>query len=123
MMPLFAKSGFGASLGAILGALACWSASVGANKDTPDARSLDTIVVTAKKLAQDEALTKQVEAALLSNPYFIGEHIAVTVKNGVVNLEGVVFDDWDIRIAKRISQRVPGVRRVSTAGLDIHDGT
>jgi len=122
-MPLFAKWGIEASLGATLGALTCWSASVGADKDTADARPLDTIVVTAKKLAQDEALTKQVEAALLSNPYLIGEHITVTIKNGVVNLEGIVYDDWDIRIAKRISQRIPGVRRVNTTDLDIEDGT
>jgi osmotically-inducible protein OsmY len=122
-MPLIAKWGVEASLGAALVALLCGTTSVGADKDSSDTASLDTIVVTAKKLAQDEWLTRQVEAALLSNPYLIGQHINVTIKNGVVFLDGIVYDDWDIRIAKRISQRIPGVRRVNTTDLDIEDGT
>jgi osmotically-inducible protein OsmY len=36
----------------------------------------------------------------------------VTIKNGVVTLHGMVFDDWDLRSAMRIAKRLPGVKRV-----------
>jgi len=32
--------------------------------------------------------------------------------NGVVVLRGLVYDDWDVRAAIRISKRVAGVKRV-----------
>jgi osmotically-inducible protein OsmY len=47
-----------------------------------------------------------------SDPYFPDEHVVVTIKDGVVTLHGIVFDDWDLRIAKRIAKRTPGVKRV-----------
>jgi osmotically-inducible protein OsmY len=39
-------------------------------------------------------------------------HVTVTVKNGVVTLHGIVFDDWDLRTALRIARRAPRVKRV-----------
>jgi osmotically-inducible protein OsmY len=72
-------------------------------------------VVTAKKLADpavDEAVRKDVEIALHSDPFFYDEHVTVTTKNGVVTLTGIVFDDWDLRAAIRIARRIAGVRRV-----------
>jgi osmotically-inducible protein OsmY len=27
-------------------------------------------------------------------------------------LHGIVFDEWDLRVAKRIARKVPGVKRV-----------
>jgi len=27
-------------------------------------------------------------------------------------MRGIVFDDWDLRTAKRIAKRIPGVKRV-----------
>ena len=98
--------------------LAGWatSASAGAAATPPPGR-LDTIVVTGKKLYDpvvDEKLTQQVAAALHNDRYFLDEHITVTVKNGVAYLEGIVFDDWDVRIARRIARKIPGVRRVVT---------
>jgi osmotically-inducible protein OsmY len=76
---------------------------------------LDAIVVTAKKrpdAAADEKVKRQVEAALHSDPFFYDEHVTVTAINGVITLEGMVFDDWDLRNAMRISRKIPGVRRV-----------
>jgi osmotically-inducible protein OsmY len=32
--------------------------------------------------------------------------------NGVVTLRGMVFDEWDLRAALRISKKVSGVKRV-----------
>ena len=77
---------------------------------------LDPIVVTAKKRQDrvaDEVLSKRA-GCLALNPYFNDEHVTVTIKNGVVTLEGVVFDDWDVRTAIRIARKIAGVRRVVT---------
>jgi len=60
----------------------------------------------------DEELKDKVDMALHSDPYFYDAHVTVTVTNGVVHLEGVVFDDWDLRIARRLSKKVGGVRSV-----------
>ena len=88
--------------------------------------SLDPIFVTAKKRAApvpDDVVTKQVEAALTDDPYLAISFLHVTTKNGVVELEGWVPEDWDTRMAMRIVKKIPGVKRVVN-GLDIAlDGT
>jgi osmotically-inducible protein OsmY len=76
---------------------------------------LDAIVVTAKKRSDpvpDEKMKQQVEEALHSDAYFYDGHVTVTIKDGVATLQGIVFDDWDLRQAMRIARKVPGVRRV-----------
>jgi osmotically-inducible protein OsmY len=104
--------------GAMVGALVCWTASVSAENNSASAVDrLEPIVVTAKKRAEpvtDEQLKNKVEVALHSDPYFPDMHVDVTVRNGVVFLDGVVFDDWDQRIAVRIAKRITGVKRVLT---------
>jgi BON domain len=111
--------------GAILTGLACWATSVSAGNLAPPAVDrLEPIVVTAKKHANpvpDEKLTEQVEVALHSDPYFYDEHVTVTVKNGVVLLEGIVFDASDVADAIRKARRIAGVKRVVT-DLYIPDG-
>jgi osmotically-inducible protein OsmY len=115
-----------ALLGAILGGWVCWSVPAGA--DTLGAQAgdrLDPIVVTAKKRQDrvaDDVLTENVQVALHSNPYFNDEHVTVTIKNGVVTLQGIVFDDWDVRTAIRIARKIAGVRRVVT-DFYVPDGT
>jgi hypothetical protein len=107
----------GALPGAVLGGWLCWATPVCADvPDSPAAASrLEQIVVTAKKVSvPDEVLTKEVQVALKSNPFFLDDHVTVTIKNGVVTLEGVVFDDWDVRTAVRIAKKIAGVRRVVT---------
>jgi osmotically-inducible protein OsmY len=102
-------------LGAILGGCVFSATSAGADAVTPSARLLDPIVVTAKKQPDpvpDEKLTEQVETALHSDPLFYDEHVTVTIRNGIVTLQGIVFDDWDLRQVIRLSRRVPGVKRV-----------
>jgi osmotically-inducible protein OsmY len=76
---------------------------------------LDPIVVTATRRPEakaDESLEREVQSALKSDPYFYDEHVTVKIKNGVLTLEGIVFDDWDLRNALRIARRTPGVKRV-----------
>jgi osmotically-inducible protein OsmY len=82
-------------------------------------RSLDPIVVTAKRA--DDEVRKQVVTALHGNPYFYDGHVSVSIQDGVVTLSGMVFDEWDLRVAKRIAKRVPGVKRVVN-GLEIKLG-
>jgi osmotically-inducible protein OsmY len=101
---------------AVFALLACTAFLARADKVTAPANTrLDAIVVTAKKRsdpAADEKMKQQVEEALHSDAYFYDEHVAVTIKNGVATLQGIVFDDWDLRQAMRIARKVPGVRRV-----------
>jgi len=74
-------------------------------------RTLDSIVVTARRMA-DEEVKRQVEEALHTDRYFYDGHVTVTIKDGVVTLSGIVFDEWDLRTAKRIAKCIAGVRRV-----------
>jgi osmotically-inducible protein OsmY len=97
--------------------LYCLAPAVGADKaDAPAVKSLDTVVITAKRMPEtvpDELVKQRVETALHDDPFFYDGHVAVTVKNGVVHLQGIVFDAADIRDARRIIRRkVAGVKRV-----------
>jgi hypothetical protein len=76
-----------------------------------ESHRLDTIVVTAQRLA-DEELKTEVQLALRDDAALMSEHLDVSIKNGVVTLSGLVFDDWDMRIARRVAKRIPGVKRV-----------
>ena len=118
-------AGGSAFLGAVLSVAALGAISARAeNGDAPADTRLDTIVVTAKKQVEpvaDEQVKRQVETALYSDAFFYDEHVSVTIKNGVVTLHGIVFDDWDLRSAMRIAKRMPGVKKVVN-DLDIKLG-
>jgi hypothetical protein len=100
----------------VVGGSICLATSAGAqNARTPDGSRLEPIVVTATRRndpVADEKMKSQVEEAMHSDPVFYDEHVTVTVKNGVATLSGMVFDDWDMRQAMRISRRIAGVKRV-----------
>jgi osmotically-inducible protein OsmY len=75
--------------------------AIAQNAAAPMSR-LDPIVVTAKKRADpaaDESTRRHVAEALHSDAFFYDEHVTVTIRNGVVTLQGIVFDDWDVRTA------------------------
>jgi hypothetical protein len=101
---------------AIVAGLLCWATSVTAeNVAAPAVDRLAPIVVTAKRRPDpvpDAVLTQKVAMVLHEDAYFYDAHVTVTVRNGVVLLEGIVFDDWDLRQAMRISKKVAGVKRV-----------
>jgi osmotically-inducible protein OsmY len=76
---------------------------------------LNSIVVTGKRpllTVPDAELTEQVQTAMRSDRFFYDEHVTIMVKDGVVTLQGIVFDEWDLRNARRIARKIPGVRRV-----------
>jgi osmotically-inducible protein OsmY len=100
----------------MLGALMCCTTAAGANLvGAGGFPLLKEIVVTGKKhpeSAADAELNKQVETAMRSDRYFYDDHVTATTRDGVVILRGLVYDDWDVRAAIRISKRVAGVKRV-----------
>jgi len=99
--------------GAILAVLSYWASPITADEvHAPATGVRATIVVTGGKPAADEEVKQQVETALHAAPYFYDGHITVTVKGGVVHLRGMVFDDWDLQIARRISKKIAGAKRV-----------
>ncbi len=72
-----------------------------------------TVVVTGKRVAVPDAeLVAEIARAFDASPVLYAAHITVTSRNGVVTLHGLVFDEWDLRIAERLARRLPGVRRV-----------
>jgi osmotically-inducible protein OsmY len=104
-------------LAAILGGLCSWAPAESVdNLGAPPVKSLQTIVVTAKRVPEtvpDEVVQIRVETALHDDPYFYGEHVTLMVKNGVVHLRGIVFDAGDIQDVRRIiRKKVSGAKRV-----------
>ena len=79
------------------------------------AEPLESIVVTGKRLPErvaDLELAQRIESALHDDPYLDDGHITITVKNGVATLQGMVWDDWDLRRAIRLARRISGVKRI-----------
>jgi len=101
---------------AVFAVLACPAFLARADKVTAPANTrLEEILVTAKRRPDpvaDEKLKNQVEEALHADAFFYDEHVTVTISNGIVTLLGIVFDDWDLRSAVRISRKIPGVKHV-----------
>jgi osmotically-inducible protein OsmY len=105
--------------------LACLGVAAMAGEAGAQERSeLDPVVVTAQKLSvPDEVVTQRVETAFDADKYFYGAQVHVRTRNGVVYLDGSVWDDWDMRSVLRIARHIPGVKRVVN-NLDIGpDGT
>jgi osmotically-inducible protein OsmY len=100
---------------AMLAAWVCATTHQSAWANEAATRSPETVIVTAKKQPEpvpDEVVVERVQMALHSDRYFYDGHVTVTVKNGVAYLQGIVFDESDLRLARLISRRVAGVKRV-----------
>jgi hypothetical protein len=81
----------------------------------PKTAPVATVIVTAKRHfdpAADAETTVRVQAALHDDPYIFDEHLTVVTVDGVVYLEGLVFDDWDLTRILRMARRLAGGRRV-----------
>ncbi|SPE20748.1 exported hypothetical protein [Burkholderiales bacterium] len=112
-----------AFLAVMFAGLASWATPASADEEgAPAVAPLEPITVTARKSSEtvaDEELRQQVQTALHSDPYFFDAHVTVTVHDGVVTLEGMVLDFWDLRDAIRISHKVEGVKGVNDE-LELH---
>jgi len=93
-----------------------WGPSASANDPAANKDRVPTIVVTAKRRhfdpVEDAATTVRVQTALHEDPYVLDDHLTVTTVDGVVYLEGFVFDDWDLSRVLRMARRLAGGRRV-----------
>ena len=101
--PLLAGSLEVAALGGLSSALAV-DAAAGEIKDE--------VVVTATRQS-DAVIAAKVTAAVQQDPYVFGDHITVTVENGIVTLEGVVTDLSDLHRVLRLARRVDGARHIA----------
>ena len=118
MMPRFinraAYAGVFAAL--VLAVLSCSAAPVSAHDEpTPAVDPLQTIVVHGKRYPDsvpDEELSREVRTAVHDDPFFYGEHVTITVTNGIVHLEGFVLDYGDVKdVLRLIIRKFPHVKR------------
>jgi hypothetical protein len=103
-------------LGAMAVFASCFALQVGAQ----DLASLTERPVAAAKPTPpavpespaNEARRLRVETALRDDPYFNDTHVTVSLKNGVVVLQGFVSSEWDLLHAIRIAKSAAGDGRV-----------
>lgn len=78
--------------------------------------SLETVVVQGHRFPDpvyDEQLRVEVKTVLHDDPFFYDAHVTVTVRDGVVHLEGFVLDYSDVTTVLRIIKRkFPRLKRV-----------
>jgi len=70
---------------------------------------LPEVVITA---ARDEAITVKVVQALQDDPHLYAGHITVTTENGIVRLQGIAFDVWDMHRMLYLARQASGSRRI-----------
>jgi osmotically-inducible protein OsmY len=108
-------------LAAIISIFSLWTTSTTAQETSSSAQqtsssqdSLTSIVVRAQRLSNftDEQVSEQVATALRSDRYVDDAHVTVTTENGIVTLHGFVQDAWDLLALRRISRKVPGVKKI-----------
>lgn len=79
--------------------------SAAASRSDPRAE----VVVTAES---DVRLAAKVQQALESDPYIYTGHISISAAGGVVRVEGMVEDPFDMLQILRLARRIAGRRRV-----------
>ena len=72
---------------------------------------LDEVLVQGAREAADEQITQQVQTALTNDPWIYAEHVTLTTRNGIVRVEGITSDTWEMRRIMRECRKTPGVRR------------
>jgi osmotically-inducible protein OsmY len=98
-----------AALGVV--ALAASPAPLAQGHETARAEGRPEVVISATR-ESDAVLVARVEGAMQSDPYLFVSHISVSAENGVVRLEGIVEDPFDMLQLVRLARRIAGKRRV-----------
>ena len=98
-----------AALGVI--ALVASRAPLGQAPVAPYAESRPEVVISAAR-ESDVVLVARVARAMQSDPYLFVSHISISAVNGVMRLEGVVEDPFDMLQLVRLARRIAGKRRV-----------
>ena len=94
-------------------AVAAWPLAAAEDAPTPGSHEpvREEVVVSAAREA-DAVLTAKVEKVIRDDPYIFSDHVTVSVENGVVTVEGTVFDVQDLRTVLRLARRIAGKHRV-----------
>jgi osmotically-inducible protein OsmY len=79
---------------------------------SPVLRGQQPEVVISATRESDAALVAKVEQAMENDPYLFVSHISVSADKGVVRIEGVVQDPFDMLQIVRMARRIAGRRRV-----------
>ena len=103
-----------------LGAIAVFAGCVALQAGAQDlASAIERPAVAAKpappavaESPENEARRLRVETALRDDPYFNDTHVTVSLRKGVVVLQGFVSSEWDLNHAIRIARRAAGDGRV-----------
>jgi osmotically-inducible protein OsmY len=69
------------------------------------------VVITGTR-ESDALLVAKVEQAMQNDPFLFVAHISVSADNGVVRIEGVVQDPFEMLQIVRMARRIAGKRRV-----------
>ncbi|MBV8144044.1 MAG: BON domain-containing protein [Gammaproteobacteria bacterium] len=72
---------------------------------------LEEIIVQGTRSA-DEQITERVQSALANDRWIYAEHVIVTTEKGVVRVEGLTSDSWEMHRILREARKTPGVKRV-----------
>lgn len=67
---------------------------------------------TPEQTRTDEEVARDVKSTLSADSHIYTEHIKVHVANGVAQLSGYVWNDYDMYQAQQDAESVPGVTRV-----------
>ena len=91
----------------VLGSGACLAQDAAKKANAP----LAEVLVQGTR-ASDAHITEQVQSVLSNDPWIYAEHITVSTEKGIVRVEGIVGDSWEMRRVLREARKTPGVRRV-----------
>jgi hypothetical protein len=93
----------------------CWRAEAADQPAKPRTSELAPIVITGQRLppnASDEEVTRAVVQSIAEDPWIFADHVTITTRNGVVYIEGVVFDEWDLYHILDRARKIAGRRKV-----------
>jgi CBS-domain-containing membrane protein len=65
-----------------------------------------------RTVPDDEAIRATIERAIATSPWGKHTNITVTVENGVVDLDGMIFDDRERAALRVVAENAPGVKEV-----------
>lgn len=73
---------------------------------------LQEVIIQAERAAADEEVTRAAEKTLADDPWIFSDHVTITTRHGVVRVEGIVGDTWEMFRIVRLCRRIPGAKRV-----------
>lgn len=76
---------------------------------------LAPIVISGRRLppnASDEQVTQAVTESIAEDPWILSEHVTVYTRDGVVYIEGVVTDEWDLYHILDHARKIAGRRKI-----------